>query len=254
MNISIKTDNCDLKNWYLIEESANSEVSLKLEIEQIVSVQSRNEKKIEICRAIQDELSKFTWIVAGSVNVEFVWYLHGVDRQETDKVGDIDNITKPILDSLTGARGILIDDSQIGSLHTFWQSRNENTTFNILYVRISINNDTCLEKENLHFIQYAGPVCLPINIDFNNPISILGALVVVKARKRHRIAARKIREIGGNVDRMLVNSDWDIHRTRLNGFEKASVISEQELKSKCYQNGFTWKTLRSLWKPKKVRA
>lgn len=254
MNISITTDNCDLKKWYLIEESANSEIILKLEIEQIVSVQSRNEKKTEICRAIQEELSKFAWIIAGSVNVEFTWYLHGVDRQETDKVGDIDNITKPILDALTGARGILIDDSQIGSLHTFWQSRNENTTFNVLYIRISINNDTCLEKKNLHFIQYAGPVCLPINIDFNEPVSILAALFLVKTRRKHRAAARKIRDLGGNADRMFVNSDWDIHRTRLNGFEKDSVLSEQELKNRCFQNGFTWRALRALWKPKKVHA
>lgn len=146
MRISIRAKNCDSKHWYLIEGSANSEVVLRLELDKIVSVQSRNEKKNEICVAIHDELSKFSWIIAGSVNVEFVWYLHGVERQETDKVGDIDNITKPVLDVLTGAKGILIDDSQIGSLHTFWQSRNESIAFNVLDIRISINNDTCLEK------------------------------------------------------------------------------------------------------------
>lgn len=254
MRISIRTENCDSKHWYLIEESANSEVVLRLEIDQIVSVQSRNEKKNEICAAIHDELSKFSWIVAGSVNVEFVWYLHGVERQETDKVGDIDNITKPVLDALTGAKGILIDDSQIGSLHTFWQSRNESIAFNVLNIRISINNDTCLEKNNLYFIQYAGAVCLPINIDFDDPRSILAALVIVKSRKRHRAAAKRIKALGGNADRFFVNSDWDVHKTRLNGFDKNHILSEQMLKDKCCMYGFTWKLLRSLWKPTKQHA
>lgn len=251
MRISVRTRNCDLQRWYLIEESADSEVELKIEFDQIVSVQSRNEKKTEICAAIQDELSKFEWLVVGGVNVEFLWYLHGVERQETDKVGDIDNITKPILDALTGANGILLDDSQIGSLHTFWQSRNENTLFNVLYLRISINNDTCLCKEKLYFIQYSGPVCLPINIDFNDPKSIVMVLVSLNVRRKQRLAAERIKRIGANVDRMLINSDWDIHRTRLNGFDKNHILSEKKLKQICCENGFTWRLFRTLWRPKK---
>jgi Holliday junction resolvase RusA-like endonuclease len=105
VKISLRTKNCDLQQWYVIEELADSEIVLEMEFDQIVSVQSRNEKKTEICEAIQNELSKFEWIVAGSVNVELLWYLHGIERQETDKVGDIDNITKPILDALTGSKG-----------------------------------------------------------------------------------------------------------------------------------------------------
>lgn len=249
MKISVLMDNCDQERSFLIEYSANSEVELRMEFDQIVSIQSRNERKTELCIAIQDELSKFKWIVAGSVNVEFLWYLHGTERQETDKVGDIDNITKPVLDALTGPMGILIDDSQIGSLHTFWQSRNEMTRFNALYLRISLNNDCCLRKENLYFVQYAGAVCVPMNINFNDPKEILGALVVIKARLRHRATAQKIRSLGGNIDRMLVNSDWDIHRTRLKGFDSASIISVADLKKKCHENGFTWKHLRSMWRP-----
>lgn len=150
MRILARTNNCDYEHSFLIEYSADSEIELKLEFDEIVSIQSRNKRKVEFCTAIQKELAKFKWIVAGSVNVELIWYLHGTQRQETDKVGDIDNISKPILDAITGSSGILIDDSQIGSLHTFWQSRHEMTTFNALYLRISFNNDCCLRKENLY--------------------------------------------------------------------------------------------------------
>lgn len=246
MRILARTNNCDYEHSFLIEYSADSEIELKLEFDEIVSIQSRNRRKVELCTAIQQELAKFKWIVAGSVNVELIWYLHGTQRQETDKVGDIDNISKPILDAITGSSGILIDDSQIGSLHTFWQSRHEMTTFNALYLRISFNNDCCLRKENLYFVQYSNAVCLPVNINFHEPKEILGALVVIKARRMHRATAQKINELGVNVDRMLVVSDWDIHRTRLNGFDKASVLSIVDLKRKCCEYGFTWKLLRGM--------
>lgn len=249
MKISVHTDNCDQERSFLIECSSNSEVELRIEFGQIVSVQSRNERKAELCLAIQEELSKFKWMVAGSVNVEFLWYLNGTERQETDKVGDIDNITKPVLDALTGCKGILIDDSQIGSLHTFWQSRNHMTEFNTLYLRISFNNDCCLRKKNLYFVQYTTAVCAPLNINFNEPKEMLAALVIIKARLRHRATAQKIRSLGGNMDRMLVDSDWDIHRTRLNGFDRASIILVADLKKKCHENGLTWRLLRSMWRP-----
>ena len=254
MKITIRTDNCDPSQWYIIEKSANSEIEIKLEIDRIVSVQSRNDRKSEICAAIQEELSKFKWIVTGSVNIEFLWYLNGVERQETDKVGDIDNITKPLLDALTGARGILVDDSQIGSLHTFWQSRNELIASNVLYVRIFINNDCCLWKENLYFVQYAGPVCMPINIDFNDHRTILAALVILKARRMNRKAAARFKRLGYNADRFLVNSDWDIHRSRLGGFGKNQILSVESLKHKCYENGFTWGLLRSMWRSNRLQG
>lgn len=248
MNITVCTDNCDAAHRYLVEESATSRVELKLEFERIVSVQSKNKVKLELCGAIQAELSKFQWIIAGSVNVEFLWYLHETERQETDKVGDIDNITKPILDALTGPRGILIDDCQIGSLHTFWQSRNHMTTSDALYIRVDFNNDYSLLKDNLFFLQYSGAVCAPINIDIKDHKELLSALFLVKQRRMQRALASKIKEMGGDVDRMFVASNWEIHRTRLGPFDRSTILSVAELKSKCMEHGLTWGVLRQIWR------
>jgi Holliday junction resolvase RusA-like endonuclease len=251
MKTLIRTQNCDQNNCYLFAESANSEIEIDVKCEKIVSVQSRNAEKVKICSAIQDKLSKFKWIVAGSVNIEICWYLSSTERQETDKVGDLDNITKPIIDSLTGIKGILFDDSQIASLQTLWLSRNEEIPGNSLHIHIYINNDTCMSKENLYFIQYAGPVCLPINVDFNDAKSILGALAVVKGRRAQRTTANRIKNLGENVDYMLVVSTWDIHRTRLGGFDKAQILSYKEFKRMSLEKGFTWRRLRTMWTAKK---
>jgi Holliday junction resolvase RusA-like endonuclease len=254
LRITVSTENCDITRWYIIEESACSKVNLEIEIDKIVSVQSRNNIKQELRTAIQNELSKFEWLVAGSVNIEFLWFLNGVERQETDKVGDIDNITKPIIDALIGEKGILIDDSQIGSLHAFWQSRNEQTLFNKILLKISIDNDYCLYKENLYFIQYEGPMCMVINIDFKDVCSIFGAVIALKARQINRKHAMMSKKTSINIDRYVLISNWDIHKTRLNGFDNNRVMSIEIFKQRCYESGLTWRILKNMWKMKREQS
>lgn len=94
-------------------------------------------------------VSNFNWICAGQVNLQLLWHLHETERQETDKTGDMDNITKPIIEALTGRDGLLIDDSQGGSMHTFWNSRNHETEKDILQISLEFNDDECLRKEDL---------------------------------------------------------------------------------------------------------
>ncbi|QTS87312.1 RusA family crossover junction endodeoxyribonuclease [Ectopseudomonas khazarica] len=105
VKLTLHTRNCDPTSLYKLEELANSELELRLEFDRIVSIQSQKTARDELCAAIQEQLRSFEWICAGPVNLELLWYLHGTQRQETDKVGDIDNITKPIIDSLTGEGG-----------------------------------------------------------------------------------------------------------------------------------------------------
>lgn len=255
VKLSLHTSNCDAANYYKIEELATADLELRLEFDRIVSIQSQKAARDELCSAIQEQLRSFEWICAGPVNLELIWYLHGVQRQETDKVGDIDNITKPIIDSLTGEMGLLIDDSQIGSLHTFWNSRNHLTQKDALYIRLQFNNDECLRKDNLVFVQYAGAVCLPLNVDFKNIKDMLGALFLIRARLRHRRTAGRIRDLGQNFDRALVVSSWDVHRTRLGGFNNASIYSLAKFRASCYENGLSWRRLLgSMREARKKRA
>lgn len=254
MNITVTTDNCAFDKHYLIRESASAEISIELEFEKIVSMQSQNQRQKDLITLIHAELKKFEWVISETVNIEFTWYLDAVERQETDKVGDLDNITKPILDAFTGENGVLIDDAQIGSIHTYWQSRNELKADNIVKIKLSFNNDYCFNKSNLIFIQYEGAICTPMNVDFNSHKSMYGALAVIKARKNHRAAAKKIKSLGSNADRFLVVSSYDIHRTRLSGFDKSNIYTLKNFKNKCEAQGFTFKALIKLLKCLRLSA
>ncbi len=246
--ITVTTSNCDKDNHYLIEELATASVTLELQFDEIVSVQSQTSKKRELVQVIQAELAHFRWLISGSVQIEFAWYLHGVERQETDKVGDIDNITKPILDALTGTNGILVDDAQIGSVHTFWMSRNEQLAYSVLRLQIQFSNDDCLDKANLVFVRYWNAMCVALNVDFDDMMSVLGACLVIQARKRHRRTARR-RELGGQADRFLVSSTWDFHRTRLGNFSPRTVLTLDQFKQRVRDSGLTKADLRKLRSP-----
>ncbi|EGG98131.1 hypothetical protein imdm_546 [gamma proteobacterium IMCC2047] len=248
MKITVSTDNCSLDKHYLIEESASAEITIELEFEKIVSMQSKAQRQRDLVSLIHDELTMFQWVISDSVTIEITWYLNAVERQETDKVGDLDNITKPLLDSLTGENGVLIDDAQIGSIHTYWLSRNDLKADNVVRIKLSFNNDYCFNKSDLIFIQYDGAVCTPINVDFNSHKSMFGALAVIKARKLSRFSAEKFKQLGSNVDLFLVVSSYDIHRTRLNGFNSSKIYSLEKFKEKCKEEGFTYKALLKLRK------
>lgn len=239
MQITIETENCDFDNFYLIEESADSVVKIKLDIPTIISRQSRKQTVDNLIGLIHQELSKFQWIIVGSILVDFIWYLNAVERQETDKIGDLDNISKPIQDALSGINGIIVDDSQIGGLYTYWQSRNNLTQDNILYINIKFNNDFVLFKKNLKFIQYNNAICLPLNIDTTNMKDLIVAKIIIKSRLRLRKAANKIKMLGSDIDRYFVCSEYDFHRTRLNGFPNSQILTLVQLNGLCQNLGIT---------------
>lgn len=155
MKIQVETVNCTLHKYYDIEEFADSQIKITLRFDKIISRQSRKASIDQLSALIKSELSQFKWIIVGSILVDLTWYLNAVERQETDKIGDIDNITKPIIDSLSGEKGIFIDDSQINGLYSSWMTRNDIYEDNVLVIQIKFNNDYVLYKENLKFVQYS---------------------------------------------------------------------------------------------------
>lgn len=237
--IKIECSNCSPDSEYFIEELATAEVLIEMHFDEIVGIQSRTARRNELVEGIQDELSKFKWLISGSVQVELAWYLHSVERQDTDKVGDIDNITKPILDSLIGPKGLLIDDSQIGSIHTFWMSRNDQISFSVLRLRVLFSNDDCLSKEKLIFIRYWNAMCLAINVDFSSLKSVFDACVAVLVRRRHRRTAKSMKAMGAQADQYLIPSTWDFHRTRVNSFPANAILTVSQLLQRAAAVGLT---------------
>lgn len=164
--------------------------------------------------------------------------MSAIERQETDAIGDIDNISKPILDALSGESGIIIDDSQIKGLYSFWMSKNDMIADSILRIDIKFNNDEVLQKENLYFIQYDKAICMAVNMDKTKVDDLYAYKVFLHARTK----ARSIKD--ASISRYLNLSAWDFHRTRLNGFNNDRIISLDDFNSMCLSHGLSFSKLR----------
>ncbi|MCI5130534.1 MAG: RusA family crossover junction endodeoxyribonuclease [Candidatus Electrothrix sp. EH2] len=72
-------------------------------------------------------------------------------RYETDTSADIDNIIKPLLDSLCGPSGILIDDNQVQCVTCYWLDTSDYESEKI-NISIDYIDDEYISKEGLIFI------------------------------------------------------------------------------------------------------
>lgn len=246
ISFEIEFENCNYDKYCTFYESAESVININVQYEKIVSIQSKEIYKKELKSLLEKELSKISWIISNSVNVELVHYFDAVKRQETDKIGDIDNLTKPIIDCLSGPNGVIVDDSQIKSITSLWIAKDETIDYNILKIKIEFINDYCIYKNNLFFIQYNGPMCLLVTLE---EINVFNILILIRNRLKGRKLANIFKNKGINNDYFLVHSGWDYHKSRLNRFPKSSVLTLDEFKGHCKKNGInSLSVLRKLYK------
>jgi len=87
----------------------------------------------EFVEAVHCALANLKYVYYGEVKVDIELYFNEQTRLETSLLADLDNYAKLICDSIKGANGLIIDDSQIQSLHISWVDTSgiENFTLSI---------------------------------------------------------------------------------------------------------------------------
>lgn len=70
--------------------------------------------------AVHRSVDTVKYVYYGEVKVDIELYFNEQTRLETPELADLDNYAKLICDSIKGTEGLLIDDSQIQSLHISW--------------------------------------------------------------------------------------------------------------------------------------
>ena len=138
------------------------EISLDVEIAP-VSLQASRSRKDALKEAIQELTNKITSIYTDDVSIEIEWFIHEQKRYETDKSSDVDNIIKPILDSLCGLKGILIDDCQVQSVNSHWIDWTSDSEKLSIKCK-SLIPGSQIEKDGLLFVQMFQALCFPINL------------------------------------------------------------------------------------------
>ncbi len=127
-----------------------------------MSLQAKRNKKDDLKEFILKVLEEAQYFLTGDVKIEIEWHVHEQKRYETDTSADIDNIIKPLLDSLCGPSGILIDDNQVQCVTCSWLDTYDYESEKI-YISVNYMNDEFISKEGLVFINVENNLCLPFN-------------------------------------------------------------------------------------------
>ncbi|MFD8304068.1 RusA family crossover junction endodeoxyribonuclease [Streptomyces sp. NPDC059690] len=91
------------------------------------------------------------------VEVTLVWLIEESRRYRTHLVADLDNVMKPILDAVTGAEGIMIDDNQIQSIDASWMTPAGQTGFELKFT--ALTRDDYVSREGLSFVEFGTDRC-----------------------------------------------------------------------------------------------
>lgn len=147
-----------------MEPPEGGELTLRLSIAP-ASRQASSAAKEFVTEIVRQQTDQFGFLLDGYVSLDVCWKLHEKYRWESDKSADLDNIVKPLLDALSGPRGILIDDSQVKSYTSSWIStcsEDQEVEITVQYIA-----DEWLPKVGLFFVQVEGPLCYPVPGDLH---------------------------------------------------------------------------------------
>lgn len=126
-----------------------------------VSLQSKSEKKNEFKDFVSSIVKGAGFLLSGDVKLLIEWRVTEQHRYEHASAYDVDNIIKPLLDSISGPDGVLVDDNQVQSIECYWTDIYHDPDEKLI-VTIKYVNDEWLPKEGLEFLSFEGNLCLPI--------------------------------------------------------------------------------------------
>jgi len=192
-----------------------------------VSVQSSREAR----KAMVDTVSKFVepcaFLLTGELEIRIEWTLHERERYEGVHSPDIDNILKPLLDAISGPRGILVNDCQVQSVRCHWIDwtiSDQKLAFEIRYL-----DDEWIGKADLLWVEYERKLCMPLNT--NLPAKI--QLDMINCWDTMLSGSRKMEALAGSYEagRRLLPLQRPFHRARLREFSKTTYdVLRDELK------------------------
>jgi Holliday junction resolvase RusA-like endonuclease len=183
-----------------------------------VSLQGKKTARDALAATLQEETKKYAYLLSGDISLDITLQVHQRDRYESDASPDLDNFLKPLLDSLAGPDGLLIDDCQVRTLSIDWISWvREDTRIELFFRYI---DGEYVNKKGLLFVQIEGPLCMPV--DTSLPLMqqrILFSHMKFSFRQRKRLEKYWDYYAASSV----LPIQRRFHRTRINGFPVKSA-------------------------------
>jgi Holliday junction resolvase RusA-like endonuclease len=192
-----------------------------------VSLQASRRQKEMVTSEIQNITSNFSFILVGDVRVTIVWQIHEQDRYESDSSPDVDNILKPILDALSGLKGILVDDCQVQAVSCHWTDWNRYEQQVTIRIEMLDRNEWLL-KDGIVFAHMGNGLCYPIILNERYAQSELNILECLEDQiiNREKLLAK-------GFDYYVARRSMSVQRVfHISRVQKFDVIQIADLKAK----------------------
>ena len=190
-----------------------------------VSHQASSKSKADFMRVVRDITEGASYLLSGDIQLEVEWMVQEQIRYETDRAPDLDNILKPLFDSIRGPNGIIVDDTQIQRISCSWIDLTQEGEQ--LFVSLKYLPDEWIPKEGLFFVQFEGAMCMPMHHTSSSSEQLLHLdLFERMIDRRNQLIQR-----GESYQRAryFMSVQRVFHKTRLKGFE---VVTASELRQK----------------------
>jgi Holliday junction resolvase RusA-like endonuclease len=184
-----------------------------------VSLQAASSRKEALKANVRAQLPATEFLLSGDVSLEIQWALHESVRYETDTAPDVDNILKPLLDSICGPQGILIDDNQVQHVSCSWMDWT--TLQQRLDITLRFASDLFVSKEHLVFVDFGNSLCFPVNKSAPRE----GLELFLKVIETQLQTRQRLRSFGWNYEAAqgVMPIQRFFHRTRLAQFTVISL-------------------------------
>lgn len=143
---------------FSLDSFTNGRLNFEINI-QPVSLQNNTKKKKAFKEKIQEVTRKSEFIITNTVWVYIDYYCSHIRRFKNPGIYDMDNIVKPILDSLCGINGVILDDVLTDRITVNWiDSEEERIEITAEYPDLSF-----LKKQDLILLKSPSNWCYPIS-------------------------------------------------------------------------------------------
>ena len=123
-----------------------------------VSLQNNGGKRTAFKKELQEITCQSEYIVTGTCWISIDYYCQHIRREKNPGVYDIDNIIKPIVDGLTGERGLIVDDVVVNRVVVNWIDTPHDDWFE---VEIEYPDLLFSRKSDLVFLKSPSGWCFP---------------------------------------------------------------------------------------------
>ena len=124
-----------------------------------VSLQNKENKKKQLKEVVHSITKNCPYIITSHCWIHIDYYCNHIRREKNLSSYDMDNLLKPMLDSLTGSEGLIIDDSLFDRVEINWIDNGNDDFFEI---SIEYSEFLYCDKKSMK-IYRNGNWCFPID-------------------------------------------------------------------------------------------